>query len=209
MITFISENEEMFIDAVLRHILICAITLALCVVIGIPLGYYLAKNEKIASSVIAVINGVKMIPVIAAFFILIPVMGMGMPPAILVLFFYGLYTIVISTQSGVLNVPKSVIESALGMGMNPKQILLEVELPLAKPMIINGIRIATIEVISGTTIASYISAGGLGDIILWGMSNMNYSITFAGGGMVILMVIICDMILAYMQKRSSRYCSTN
>ncbi|MDR2088974.1 MAG: ABC transporter permease [Clostridiales Family XIII bacterium] len=205
MLAFITENSELFVDAVLRHLLICAITLALSAAIGIPLGYCLAKNARLAGPVITLINCIRMIPVIAAFFILVPIMGMGMPPAIFVLFFYGLYTIVISTQSGVNNVHAAVVESARGMGMNGWQICVEVELPLARPMIINGVRIATVEIVAGATIASYISAGGLGDIILWGMSNMDYSITFAGGCVVILIVIVCDMALAALQKLSSHY----
>jgi osmoprotectant transport system permease protein len=200
MLAFITENQDMFIGAILRHLLISAVTLALSALAGVPLGYCLAKNPRAASPVIAFINCIRMIPVIAAFFVLIPIMGMGMPPAILVLFFYGLYTIVISTQSGIANISADVMESAYGMGMDKRQALAEIELPLARPMIINGVRIAAIEIISGTTIASYISAGGLGDIILWGMSNMDYAITFAGGSVVILMVVVCDMALAALQN---------
>jgi osmoprotectant transport system permease protein len=202
-IDYIVSNPQLIADSVTRHLFICAIGLAICVAVGVPLGFGLSKYPKFANGVISSINGIRMIPVIASFFILIPLVGLGITPAIIVLCFNGLYMIIVCTQRGIDSVNRSVVESAESFGMNKLQIALGVEFPLALPFIVNGIRIVTIELLAGAALAAYVGAGGIGDIILWGIGTRDFAVTLVGGGLVILLVVFFDRLLALVQKRVS------
>lgn len=204
-IVFYQENKENFYQCVTEHIQICAVCIVLCIIIGIPLGYICAKKEAISTPVITVINAICTVPAIALFILLIPVMGLGATPAVLVISVHSVLTVVVNTMTGIKNVPADVIESAIGMGMDKRKICFDIEFPLAMPLIIAGIRTAVVGIISGATLAAYISAGGLGELVLSGISGMNYGELLLGGGTIVLIVLICDAVISVYQKFVSRH----
>ncbi len=204
-ITFYEENKENFYQCLIEHIQICAVCIAFCIIIGVPLGYLCAKKEAMSTPLITAINAICTIPAIALFILLIPVLGLGPLPAVLVISVHSILTVVINTMSGIKNVPENVIESAEGMGLDKVRICFDIELPLAMPLIIVGIRNAAVGTISGATLAAYISAGGLGELVLSGISGMNYGELLLGGGTIVIIVLICDVIISIFQKLASRH----
>lgn len=204
-IVFYQENKENFYQCLTEHIQICLICIVVCIAVGVPLGYLCAKKEAVSTPVIAVINAICTVPAIALFNLLIPIMGLGALPAVLVISVHSVLTVVINTMTGIKNVPGNVIESALGMGMDKKRICFDIEFPLAMPLIIAGIRTAVVGIISGATLAAYISAGGLGELVLSGISAMNYGELLLGGGTIVLIVLIFDAVISIFQKLSSRH----
>lgn len=204
-IEFYYANTAQFQECLIEHIYLCLLCSIICVLVGVPLGYVSAKNEAAATPIIGVINALCTIPVIAMFLLMIPVLGLGVVPAVIVISLHSILTVVINTMAGIKNVSKSVIESAEGMGFNQRQIRYQIEFPLAMPLILAGIRTAVVGVISGATLAAYISAGGLGEIVLSGISGMNYGELLLGGGAIVVIVLIADGFLALLQNGSSRY----
>ena len=202
VLDYISTHQERYIDAVVRHMQIDIIALAICFAIAIPLGYVCAKKEKLAIPVLNITNVLKIIPGVAKFFILMPIFGIGIKPAIIALVALAVPTVLINTMSGVKEIEPQILESAEGMGMGKLRICLSVEMPLALPMILNGVRMATIEVVAGTTIASYIGAGGLGDFIVAGLSQNKSEVMLAGAITVALISIVIDIILSVVQKKA-------
>ncbi len=204
-IEFYLENKENYWQCLTEHITLCLISTILCIGIGIPLGYLCAKKEKVAAPIITVLNGLCTIPVIAMFLLLIPVLGLGPVPAVLVLSLYSIVTVIINTRAGIKNVPESVLESARGMGLGNVKICFEIEFPLAMPLILTGVRTAIVGIIAGATLAAYISAGGLGEIVLSGISGMNYGEILLGGGTIVIIVLICDSVISFIQQHYSKY----
>lgn len=195
------ENKERFWNAFISHIELDIVCLAICILIAVPLGYICAKHKKIAAWVMNITNILRFIPALAKFIILLPFTGIGFLPAMIALTVMSIPTIIISTMTGIHGVNPKVIESARGMGMSDAKICLEMEIPLAMPMILNGIRTATIEIIAGTTIASYIGASSLGTFILSGLAQNKPYIMLVGAVSVTVLAILIDMILTVVQKK--------
>ena len=166
-----------------------------------PLGIYITKNKKITSSILNTANIFQTLPSLALFGLIIPIMGIGFIPAIFVLFLYALLPIIKNTYIGINNIEPSIIEAGRGMGMTKTQILTMVEIPLALPIIMGGIRISTVINIGTATIAALIGAGGLGDFIFKGISMGNNNLILAGAIPTALLAISIDFILGLVEKK--------
>lgn len=201
MINYAIQDSDRYILLIKQHIVLDLLAFAICVFIAVPLGYLCAKKEKVAAPVIAITTVFMMIPSLAMFALLQPILGLGMLPALVALVLGGIPLIVMNTRSGYLNVDKAVCESAFAMGMEPWRICLQVETPLALPAILNGMRITAVSIVAGTAIATYIGAGGLGFYIDMGIGTRNFAVTYLGAATVAVIAIVVDSILAYFQKR--------
>lgn len=204
-VEFYYANAAQFQECLVEHIYVCLLCSVICVLVGIPLGYISARHEAAATPIIGVINALCTIPVIAMFMLMIPILGLGVVPAIIVISMHSILTVVVNTMAGIQNVSKTVIESARGMGFSDRQICFHIEFPLAMPLILAGIRTAVVGVISSATLAAYVSAGGLGEIVISGISGMKYGAILLGGGTIVAIVLIADGFLAFLQSMSSRY----
>lgn len=204
LIRFMQEQSGKILDQLLQHIGLTFISLLLAVVIGMPLGILITRKRKLAGPVLAVTGVLQTIPSIALLGFMIPLFGIGPVPAIVALFLYALLPIVRNTFTGITEVDPVIIESARGMGMNPGQILLKIQLPLAMPVILAGIRIATVINVGVATLASYIGAGGLGEFIFGGISLNNTNMIFAGAIPAALLAVTLDFILSRLQKLNLR-----
>lgn len=156
------ERKAQLLAALLEHIQISFIALFFAVLIAIPLGIYLTNKKKIAESIIGVSAVLQTIPSLALLGLLIPLFGIGKVPAIIALVVYALLPILRNTYTGINEVDPSLKEAALAMGMNRSKRLVKVELPLAMPVMMAGIRTAMVLIVGTATLAALIGAGGLG-----------------------------------------------
>ena len=204
---FILRNQSEVLERSLEHMgLVCA-SMAISLAVGLPLGIALVSRVKLQRWVIGTANVVQTIPSLALFGFLIPVPwigGVGASTAIVALSLYALLPILRNTCTGIMEVDPAVVESARGMGMTPRQVLWQVQLPLAAPVLLAGIRVATAICIGITTIAAAIGAGGLGVFIFRGLAMVNNQVILAGAIPAAFLAIAADSGLGYLQRSAAR-----
>lgn len=198
------ERKGELLGSLIEHIEISLIALLLAGVIAIPLGIYLTKKERIAEGIIGITAVLQTIPSLALLGILIPLLGIGKIPAIIALVAYALLPILRNTYTGIKEVDPSLIEAAQSMGMNTGKRLMKVEIPLAMPIIMAGIRTAMVLIIGTATLAALIGAGGLGDIILLGIDRNNTYLILFGAIPAAILAILFDFSLKRLEKLSYR-----
>ncbi|PAD32520.1 osmoprotectant update ABC transporter permease/substrate-binding subunit OpuFB [Paenibacillus sp. 7523-1] len=199
-----NERKGQLLTALLEHVQISFIALFLAVLIAIPLGIYLTRKPKVAEPIIGVTAILQTIPSLALLGLLIPLFGIGTVPAIIALVVYALLPILRNTYTGITEVDPSMIEAANAMGMNSRQRLSKVELPLAMPVIMAGIRTAMVLIVGTATLAALIGAGGLGDLILLGIDRNDTALIILGAIPAALLAILFDVLLRQFQRLSFR-----
>jgi len=189
--------------ALYEHSLIVLITVTLAILISVPLGVFLTrpKFKSFGLVTLNVLNVLQAIPGLAVIALALPILGLGMKPAVVALLFQSLLPIVRNTIAGLLGVSPDLKEAASGMGMSQGRILLEVEIPLALPIILSGIRTATVYVVSMGTLAAFIGAGGLGNLIIGGLSLFRPEYLIVGAGLGAIMAIFLDRVLGHIEYR--------
>ncbi|RNB64312.1 ABC transporter permease [Brevibacillus centrosporus] len=180
-----------------------AIAILLAIVIGVPLAVFMTRNPKIAVTIQTIINTVQTIPTISLLLIIMIFLGLGYSTAIVALVLYSLLPIVQNTYAGLENVDKSMIEAGTGMGMTRLQLLTYVKLPLALPIILAGVRIAAVVAVGSATIATFVGAGGLGEMIMRGISTTDDQKILAGAIPAAVLVVVVDMLIGKIEKRAS------
>lgn len=195
------ENYDRLLTALVEHVGMVAAALAISLAIALPLGIWSARRPRAYAAVIALTGILYTVPALALFALLIPFMGLGTAPAILALVLYSLLILVRNVGAGLRGVPAEVIDAADGMGFGPRRRLLRIELPLALPVIVAGIRIAVVLQISVATVAAYISAGGLGDIIFQGITQDLGEKIVAGAVVTSLLAVVADEGLRLLERR--------
>jgi osmoprotectant transport system permease protein len=196
---FMAQQSDKLLMQTLQHIGLTFISLIIAVLIGLPLGILIARKRKLSGSVLGVAGILQTIPSIALLGFMIPLLGIGAKPAIVALLLYALLPIIRNTYTGITGVDAAVKEAAVAMGMSKWQVLFKVELPLAMPVILAGIRTATVINVGVATLASYIAAGGLGEFIFGGISLNNTNMILAGAIPAALLAILFDFLLSRLQ----------
>ncbi|MCM3089778.1 MULTISPECIES: osmoprotectant update ABC transporter permease/substrate-binding subunit OpuFB [unclassified Cytobacillus] len=194
-ISVINERKGQLFSVLIEHIQISLIALFFAVLIAIPLGIYLTKKQKIAEGIIGVTAVLQTVPSLALLGLLIPLFGIGKVPAIIALVVYALLPILRNTYTGIREVDDSIIEAARAMGMKRSKRLMKVELPLAMPIIMAGIRTAMVLIVGTATLAALIGAGGLGELILLGIDRNNTALIVLGAIPAAILAILFDMLL--------------
>jgi len=197
-----SERKGQLLASLVEHIQISFIALFFAVVIAIPLGIYLTNKKKIAESIIGISAVLQTIPSLALLGLLIPLFGIGKVPAIIALVVYALLPILRNTFTGINEVDPSLKEAAMAMGMNTRKRLVKVELPLAMPVIMAGIRTAMVLIVGTATLAALIGAGGLGDIILLGIDRNNTALIILGAVPAAILALVFDFLLKQLELLS-------
>lgn len=197
-----NERKGQLLASLVEHIQISFIALFLAVVIAIPLGIYLTNKKKIAESIIGISAVLQTIPSLALLGLLIPLFGIGKVPAIITLVVYALLPILRNTFTGINEVDPSLKEAARAMGMNTRKRLVKVELPLAMPVIMAGIRTAMVLIVGTATLAALIGAGGLGDIILLGIDRNNTALIILGAVPAAILALVFDFLLKKLESLS-------
>jgi len=197
---FVSEQHEKLFTQITQHLGLTFLSLLLAVIVGLPLGIFIARRRKLSGSVLGIAGILQTIPSIALLGFMIPAFGIGATPAIVALLIYALLPIVRNTYTGITGVDPAVTEAAKAMGMSRKQLLFKVELPLAMPVIIAGIRTAAVINVGVATLASFVAAGGLGEFIFGGISLNNTNMILAGAIPAALLAVLLDQLIAVFQK---------
>jgi len=195
------ENQSRFWAAMGRHLTLSLTALALSVLIGVPLGIWISRKARAAELVITGFGALRLIPSLAILFLALPYLGTGFRPALFALTVLAFPPIIINTYAGIRTVDRAVVEAALGMGMEPAQVLRQVALPIALPAILAGIRTAAVEVVASATLAAFIGGGGLGDFVTRGFALYDPRIMLVGALPVALLALIAEAALAGLQRR--------
>ena len=198
----VQSRSDMIMDAFLQHILLSFTALIIGLALALPVGMLVARYRRFAEPIIGVAAVLQTIPSLALFGILVPLIGIGSKTALIALVIYALLPIVRNTYAGLTGVDESIIEAGRGMGMTPNQILKKIEFPTALPVIMAGIRTATVLTVGIATLATFVGAGGLGDVIYRGLQSYNNSLVLAGALPVALLAIAFDFILKWVEKKS-------
>ena len=199
LITLIERREEL-IKAIIEHIKISFLALIIALLIAIPLGIYLSYHKKIAEIIIGITAILQTVPSLALLGLLIPFVGIGGVPAAIALVIYALLPILRNTYTGITEVDPVYMLASRAMGMNELQQLIKIQIPLAMPVIMAGIRTATVLIIGTATLASLIGAGGLGSLILLGLDRNNNSLILLGAIPAALLAVLFDFILKKFEK---------
>ncbi|HEY8347306.1 MAG TPA: ABC transporter permease [Symbiobacteriaceae bacterium] len=200
-LNFLVQRYPEVLSATAQHLWLSFISVALAVLVAVPLGIWLTRHPRLAEPVMAVAGILQTIPSVALLGFMIPLLGVGATPAITALFLYTLLPILRNTYVGIRSVDPAAVEAGRGMGMTNTQLLLMVELPLALPVIMGGVRVATVLIIGWATLAAFVGAGGLGDLIVTGLSLSRTEMIFAGAIPAALLALVADRGLRWVEWR--------
>lgn len=203
ILNFFSEYGALLFEKTWEHLLISFAALALGVIVAVPLGILLVRLPKISGLVMGIAGVVQTFPSLAILAFFIPLLGIGKVPAIVALFLYSMLPILRNTYIGVKNIDGNLIEAARGMGMTTLQRTVRVELPLAVPVIMAGIRMTAVYLIGWATLASFIGGGGLGDFIFDGLNLFRPDLIIGGAVPVTLLAILLDWLLGKLEKAAT------
>ncbi|SFX69701.1 osmoprotectant transport system permease protein [Paracoccus pantotrophus] len=206
IIGFIANNWPVILRLAGEHISIVAVAVGLAILTGVPIGIAITQNRRVADGVLYVASIIVTIPSIALFGLMIPILskigqGIGWLPAVIAILLYSQLPIVRNTYTAITNVDPALREAATGMGMTPFQRLTRLEIPIAIPVIMAGVRTAVVMNIGVAAIAAYIGAGGLGVLIARGISQTDPRQLITGALAVSLLAIVADWALLQLQKR--------
>lgn len=199
----IQSRSDLIQASFLQHIYLSFIALAIGIGIALPLGIFVARYRKFAEPIIGVTAVFQTIPSLALFGFLVPLIGIGTLTALIALIIYALLPILRNTYTGITSIDDSIIEAGRGMGMTTNQLLWQIEFPLALPFIMAGIRTATVLTVGIATLATFVGAGGLGDVIYRGLQSYNNALVLAGALPVALLAILFDLALKWIEKKAT------
>lgn len=203
MIEYLLKHYDDLLKATLEHLWIVLLTLAISLVAAALFTILCSYSKKASGIILGLLSMVYSIPSLAMFALMIPFTGLGQPTAILVLVIYNQYLLLRNFLAGLDGVEQSIVDAAVGIGMTPMQVLVQIKLPLAKGAFLAGIRITMIATVSIATIAASINAGGLGLILFDGLRTMNVAKILWGSILSALLAILIDRLLGYLEKAIS------
>lgn len=203
---YISDNWDLIGPQIVTHLEIVAECVVITSVSGLALGIAAARSEALSTVIMAITSTILTVPSFALFGLLSIWFGVANPPVIIGLILYGLLPVTRNTRAGIKTVDPAVVESARGMGMNPRQVLLKVEMPLAVPIILGGIRQATVMIVAIATVGAAVGVNDLGQTILSAINRSTGTIDAVLAGIIPVAAIgiLADVILAGIQRALSR-----
>lgn len=205
---WLSRNWPQLLSALAEHIAIAAAALAIALALALVIGVYAARRPRVLALAVGASGMLYTVPTLALLALLIPLVGLGKTNAIITMVCFSLLILIRNVATGIQQVPAEVLDAACGMGMTPRQVLLRVELPLALPVIVAGLRVAAVTVISVTVVAAYVNAGGLGEIILAGIQTDHGPKIWAGALSACALAVAVDLGLAAVQAQMLRFNAT-
>ena len=203
---WLSRREEL-LTLLGQHVMLVALSTIAAVLVGVPLGLLAARRPRLGAPLVAIANVVQTIPSLAIFGFLIPlplIGGIGARTALVALVLYALLPLIRTTAAGVRAIPAAIIEAGRALGMTSRELLLKVEIPLALPQIVAGVKVAAVTGVGTATIAAAIGAGGLGEYIFRGLSMVNATVILAGAIPAAALALLVDGGLALLERRLSR-----
>ncbi len=201
LLAYLVEQRGTLLHLTLRHLLLVALSLAAAALVAVPLGLGLERAPHGAETTIRAVGLLQTIPGIALLAFMLPLVGIGVVPALMALFLYSLYPILRNTYVGVRDADPDAVRAATALGMTPRQVLRQVRLPLAAPIIMAGIRTAAVIDVGTATLAAFIGAGGLGDPIVAGLSLSDTRMILSGAIPAALLALAVDGVLGWCERR--------
>ncbi|QGH33197.1 ABC transporter permease subunit [Gracilibacillus salitolerans] len=205
-IAFWQDKYDSILTYTWEHLVISFVVMLLSIAITVPLAIYMTKikNEQVKGLIFNIANIFQTIPTVALLAIMIPLLGIGFKPAVAALFLYALLPLLRNTYTGIQSIDPSIVEAAKGMGFSTFGRLFKVELPAAMPYVMSGIRVTTVYIISWTTLAALIGAGGLGDLILAGIGYNDKHMIFTGTILAIVIALLLDLLFHKFEKNYAK-----
>ncbi len=194
------ERPDQFWNALMRHVVLVLTALSIGIIVCVPLGVWTSRSRPAAFAFINLVNTLRVIPSIAVLFLMLPYFGLSFQSAVIALTILALPPILVNTDAAFRNLNPAVREAARGMGMDAMTVFWQVELPLALPVILTGIRTAMVEVIASATLAAFIGAGGLGDFIVLGSQLRREEILLVGAIPVAIMAVLAEVGMSLLQR---------
>lgn len=204
LIEFWLTHRDEVVALIGQHVLLVTVSVLMAIAIGVPIGVAAARRPRLSAPLVGFANLVQTVPSLAMFGFLLPVPligGVGPRAAIVVLTLYGLLPIIRTTIAGLTGIDRSVREAGLAMGMTARELLYQVELPLAMPSIVAGVRVAAVVAVGSATIAAAIGAGGLGEYIYRGLSMVDTTVILAGAIPAALLALLVDATLLGLERQ--------
>jgi osmoprotectant transport system permease protein len=184
-----------------EHVELVLIALVIACAIALPLGIYVARHRRLGDLLLGGLNVIYTIPSLALLALLVPLFGIGTTTALIALVAYALMILVRNVVAGIRGVPFALVDAARGLGMSPRQTLWRVEIPQALPVILGGARLATITLIALATLASWVNAGGLGTLVLYGLQHDDPVRALVGSAIAAILAIAADASLRTLERR--------
>lgn len=195
-LNYLITEKSKIIGLLLQHVELTAIAIILAIVIGVPLGILISNFKSVRKYVLGVINIAQAVPSMAFLGLLVPILGIGSTPAIFMVILYSLLPIVKNTCTGISGIDKGIIESATGIGLTSRQILFKIQLPLALPIIMAGVRISAVTAVGLMTLSAFVGAGGLGYLVFSGVQTVNNTMILAGAVPACILALLVDFIFS-------------
>ena len=192
---YVLAHRDEILTAVRTHAVLSGAALGIGAVASVPLGIWCSRNRA-GPAVVAAVTAARVVPSLAVLTLVLPILGLGFAPALVALIFLACPPILINTYVGYRDVDPAVKEAALAMGMTRRSIVRRIESPLAFPVMMTGIRTASVEVIASATLATFIGGGGLGDLINNGLQLNDASMLATGSACVALMALLAETALS-------------
>jgi len=201
---WLANHWDQVLVALGEHVAISLTALAIAGALALAIGILAARNDRVYNAALAVSGVLYTIPTLAFLALLIPLVGLGKANAVICMVAFSLMIMIRNVATGIREVPRDVVEAAEGMGMSRAEVLTKIELPLALPVIVAGLRIATVTVISVTVVAAYVNAGGLGTLIFAGISNDFAPKIWTGALAACALAVAADLCLGRFEARLRR-----
>ncbi len=198
--TYAGRHQDDFTSAMTRHLELVAIALAVGIVVCVPLGVLTSRSRIASVTIINGFNALRVIPSLAILFVMLPITGLSLTSALIALTILALPPILINTDAAFRTIDPAIREAATGMGMSRGEVLRRIEFPLALPVMLAGIRIATVEVIASATLAAFIGGGGLGVFITRGFALYDPAILLVGAIPVAVLAFFAEAGLGLLQR---------
>lgn len=199
-IQYALDHGDKFVEALQQHFLLAAVPLGVGLVAGLPLGLWSSRSQAVSTVMINSFNALRVVPSLAVLFLAIPYLGLSFWSAATALTLLVMPPILISTDVAFRTIDPAIREAATGMGMPAGEILRQVEIPLALPVVLAGVKTATVEVIASATLAAFVGAGGLGSFIVLGFAVYDPAILLVGAAPVALLALAAEIGLSSLQR---------
>ncbi|RHW35718.1 ABC transporter permease subunit [Neobacillus notoginsengisoli] len=200
---YISNNTGQIMNLLGQHIYLSIISVLIAIAVGVPLGIAISRNQHFSKPVIGTANVFQAIPSLALLGFLIPFIGIGSTPAIVMVVLYSLLPIVKNTYTGLTNIDRDILEAARGIGLTNSQIMRKIQLPLAFPVIMAGVRISAVTAVGLMTIAAFVGAGGLGYLVFSGVQTVDNNMILAGAIPACILALFIDFVVGKLESSIS------
>ena len=196
LISYMSQNSSQIISLLLEHIEMTVIAVVCAILIGVPLGILISYIKKLGKPIMGVANIIQAIPSMAMLGLAIPLLGIGVLPAVVMVTIYSLLPIIKNTYTGISSIDPDLVEAAAGIGLTKWQVLSKIKIPMALPVIMAGVRISAVTAVGLMTMAAFIGAGGLGFLVFSGIRTVNNAQILSGAIPACILALVVDYLMA-------------